>query len=59
MKKVKVSVSPVLFKLSETGGKSDRKKSGRPKATTESEDKFLRVSSLVIGAHRTTASSTA
>lgn len=48
-KKVKVSVSTVFFTVkrhSETGGNSDRKRSGRPKATTESEDKFLRVNSL-------------
>ena len=48
-KKVKVSVSTVFFTIKrhlETGGNSDRKRSGRPKATTESEDKFLRVNSL-------------
>lgn len=48
-KKVKVSVSTVFFTIkrhSETGGNSDRKRSGRPKATTKSEDKFLRVTSL-------------
>uniref|UniRef100_A0AAZ1XJT5 Transposase IS30-like HTH domain-containing protein n=1 Tax=Oreochromis aureus TaxID=47969 RepID=A0AAZ1XJT5_OREAU len=45
--KVKVSVSTVSFTMkrhSETN--CDRKRSGRPKATTESEDKFLRVNSL-------------
>ena len=48
-KKVKVSVSTVSFTIkrkSETGANFDRKRSGRPKATTESEDKFLRVNSL-------------
>lgn len=48
-KKVTVSVSTVSFTVkrhSETGGHSDRKRSGRLKATTESEDKFLRVNSL-------------
>ena len=48
-KKVKVSVSTVFFTIKrhlETRGNSDRKRSGRPKATTESEDKFLRVNSL-------------
>lgn len=42
--KVKVSVSTVFFTIkrhSETGGKYDSKRSGRPKATTESEDRFL------------------
>ena len=51
MKKVKVSVSTVSFtikKYSETGGNSERKRSGRPKATTESEGKFLRVNSLRV-----------
>uniref|UniRef100_A0A3Q4G9G8 Transposase Tc1-like domain-containing protein n=1 Tax=Neolamprologus brichardi TaxID=32507 RepID=A0A3Q4G9G8_NEOBR len=47
-KKVKVSVSTVCFtiKRQETGANSDRKRSGRLKATTESEDMFLRVNSL-------------
>ena len=48
-KKAKVSVSTVSYTIKrhlETGGNSDRKRSGRPKATTESEDKFLRVNSL-------------
>ena len=48
-KKVKVSVSTVSFTIkrrSETGGNSDRKRSGRPKSTTESEDKFLRFNSM-------------
>ena len=48
-KKVKVSVSTVFVTIkrpSETGGNSDRTRSGRPKAITESEDKFLRVNSL-------------
>ena len=40
-------MSTVSFKKkSETGANFDRKRSGRPKATTESEDKFLRVNSL-------------
>ena len=45
----KVSVSTVSYTIKrhlETGGNSDRKRSGRPKATTQSEDKFLRVNSL-------------
>uniref|UniRef100_A0A0F8APK2 Transposable element Tc1 transposase n=1 Tax=Larimichthys crocea TaxID=215358 RepID=A0A0F8APK2_LARCR len=48
-KKFKVSVNTVFFTTkthSQTGGNSDRKRSDRPKATTESEDKFLRVHSL-------------
>lgn len=43
--KVKVSVSSVSFTIkrhSETGENFDRKRSGRPKATTKSEDEFLR-----------------
>ena len=48
-KEAKVSVSTVSYTITrhlETGGNSDRKRSGRPKATTQSEDKFLRVNSL-------------
>ena len=44
-----MSVSTVSYTTKmhlETGGNSDRKRSGRPKATTQSEDKFLRVNSL-------------
>ena len=44
-----MSVSTVSYTIKrhlETGGNSDRKRSGRPKATTQSEDKFLRVNSL-------------
>ena len=44
-----MSVSAVSYTIKrhlETGGNSDRKRSGRPKATTQSEDKFLRVNSL-------------
>uniref|UniRef100_A0A3Q4MTK7 Transposase Tc1-like domain-containing protein n=1 Tax=Neolamprologus brichardi TaxID=32507 RepID=A0A3Q4MTK7_NEOBR len=44
-----VSVSTVSFTIkrpSETGANCDRKRSGRPKATTESVDKFLRVNGL-------------
>ena len=44
-----VSVSTVSYIIKrhlETGGNSDRKRSDRPKAKTESEDKFLRVNSL-------------
>ena len=40
------TVSYTIKKHLETGGNSDRKRSGRPKATTQSEDKFLRVNSL-------------
>ena len=45
----KVSVSTVSNTIKrhwERGGNSDRKTSGRPKATTQSEDKFLRDNSL-------------
>ena len=48
-KETKVFVSTVSYtgkKHLETGGNSDRKRSGRPKATTQSEGKFLRVNSL-------------
>ena len=48
-KQAKVSVSTVSFTIKRhlvTGGNSDRKRSGRYKATTQSEDKFLRVNSL-------------
>ena len=44
-----MSVSTVSYTIKrhlETGGNSDRKRSGRPKSTTQSEDKFLRVNSL-------------
>uniref|UniRef100_A0A8C9TZU4 Transposase Tc1-like domain-containing protein n=1 Tax=Scleropages formosus TaxID=113540 RepID=A0A8C9TZU4_SCLFO len=47
--KAKVSVSTVSYTIKrhlETGGNSNRKRSGRPKATAESEDKFLRVNRL-------------
>ena len=39
------TVSYTIKRHLETGGNSDRKRSGRPKATTQSEDKFLRVNS--------------
>ena len=48
-KEAKVSVSTISCTIKrhlETGGNSDMKTSGRPKATTQSEDKFLRVNSL-------------
>ena len=48
-KQAKVSVSTVSYTTKrhlETGGNSDRKRSGRRTATTQSEDKFLRVNSL-------------
>ena len=51
-KEAKVSVSTVSYTITrhlETGGNSDRKRSGRPKATTQSVDKFLRVNSCMIG----------
>ena len=44
-----MSVNPVSHTIKqnlETGGNSDRKRSGRPKATTQSADKFLRVNIL-------------
>ena len=47
--KAKVSVSTVSSTIKrhlETGGSSDRKRSGRPKATTQSEDKLLRDNSF-------------
>ena len=40
------TVSYTIKRHLETGGNSDRKRSGRSKATTQSEDKFLRVNSL-------------
>lgn len=49
-KKVKLSVSTVLFTIEglwEIGGNSDRKRSGRPKATTESVDKYLKSSRMM------------
>ena len=48
-KRTKVSVSTVSYTIKrhlETGGNSDRKRSGRPKSTTQSEVKFLKVNSL-------------
>ena len=48
-KEAKASVSTVSYTIKrhlETGGNSDRKRSGRPKATTQTEDKFLRVNNL-------------
>lgn len=45
-KEVKVSESTAGFRYSEPGGNSDMRRSGRQKATHESEDKFLRVNSL-------------
>ena len=48
-KESKVIVSKVSYTIKshvETGENSDRNRSGRPKATTQSEDKFLRVNSL-------------
>ena len=50
-KEAKVSVSTVSYTIKrhvETEGNSDRKRSGRPKATTQSEYKFLRVNSLCV-----------
>uniref|UniRef100_A0A3Q4HFK6 Protein phosphatase 1, regulatory subunit 3Db n=1 Tax=Neolamprologus brichardi TaxID=32507 RepID=A0A3Q4HFK6_NEOBR len=44
--KVSVSTVPSPSNSTQKLGNSDRKRSGRPKATTESEDKFLRVNSL-------------
>uniref|UniRef100_A0A3B4HC09 Transposase Tc1-like domain-containing protein n=1 Tax=Pundamilia nyererei TaxID=303518 RepID=A0A3B4HC09_9CICH len=38
----KITVSFTNKRLSDTGANSDRKRSGRPKTTTELEDKFLR-----------------
>ena len=48
-KEAKVSVNSVSYTIKrhlETGGNSDRKRSGRPKAKAQSEYKFLRVNSL-------------
>uniref|UniRef100_A0A672IYI2 Transposase Tc1-like domain-containing protein n=1 Tax=Salarias fasciatus TaxID=181472 RepID=A0A672IYI2_SALFA len=50
--RITVAVSTVSFiikRKSETGANFDRKRSGRPKATTESEDKFLRVDRRLTG----------
>lgn len=49
-KKVKLSVSTISLTIkrrSEAGGNSDKKRSSRSKAKTVSEDKFLRVNSLL------------
>ena len=40
------TVSYTIKRHLETGGNSDTKRSGRPKATSQSEDKFLKVNSL-------------
>uniref|UniRef100_A0AAQ5ZIM8 Transposase Tc1-like domain-containing protein n=1 Tax=Amphiprion ocellaris TaxID=80972 RepID=A0AAQ5ZIM8_AMPOC len=53
-KKFKVSVSTVFFTIERHSGTeedSDRKRSGRPKVTTESEDKFLRLNRLRDSGH--------
>ena len=48
-KKLKISYNAVYYSLhrtAQTGPNQDRKKSGRPRCTTEQEDKYIRVSSL-------------
>lgn len=53
-KRIKLSarISFRIKRSSETGGNSDRKSSGRPKVTTEPEEKFLRVNIWAAGASR-------
>ena len=48
-KKLKISYNAVYFSLhrtAQTGFNQNRKRSGRPRCTTEQEDKYIRVSSL-------------
>lgn len=48
-KKLKISYSGVYYSLqrtAQTGSNQSRKRSGRPRCTTEQEDKYIRVSSL-------------
>lgn len=48
-KKLKISYNSVYYSLqrtAQTGSNQSRKRSGRPRCTTEQEDKYIRVSSL-------------
>jgi transposase len=48
-KKLKISSSSVYYSLhrtEQTGSNQKRKSSGRPRCTTEQEDKYIRMSSL-------------
>ena len=48
-KKLKISYKAVSYSLhrkAQTGSNQNRKRSGRPRCTTEQEDKYIRVSSL-------------
>ena len=48
-KKLKISYNAVYYSLhrtAQTGSNENRKRSGRPRCTTEQEDKYIRVSSL-------------
>ncbi|XP_056143244.1 uncharacterized protein LOC130118936, partial [Lampris incognitus] len=48
-KKLKISYTGVYYSLqrtAQTGSNQSRKRSGRPRCTTEQEDKYIRVSSL-------------
>jgi transposase len=48
-KKLKISYNAVYYSLhrtAQTGCNQNRKRSGRPRCTTEQEDKYIRVSSL-------------
>ena len=48
-KKLKISYNAVYYSLhrtAQTGSNQNRKRSGRPRCTTEQEDKYIRVSSL-------------
>ena len=48
-KKLKISYNSVyysLHKTAQTGSNQNRKRSGRPRCTTEQEDMYIRVSSL-------------
>ena len=48
-KKLKISYNGVYYSLqrtAQTGSNQSRKRSGRPRCTTEQEDKYIRVSSL-------------
>ena len=48
-KKLKISYNAVyysLYRTAQTGSNQNRKRSGRPRCTTEQEDKYIRMSSL-------------
>lgn len=62
MEERRATVTPVNCVLlpanvNQKRGQTDRKRSGRPEVTTESEDKFLRVTSLRDGCEEKTSSS--